>query len=32
MGEIEIKQTLKQRVSIRRISVTMRNTYQLLDM
>ena len=32
MGEIGIKQTLKQRVSIRRISVTMRNTYQLLNM
>ena len=32
MGEIGIKQILKQRVSFRRISVTMGNAYQLLNM
>ena len=32
VGEIEIRQILKQRVSFRRISVTMRNAYLLLNM
>ena len=31
MSEIGIKQIFKQRVSFQRISVTIRNTYQLLN-